>query len=185
MSDGRERTDPYAYRNGGERFNKRTFTDRIMGLEQRVRRHPRRADSLRFEIANGLRSTPYWGYAGVLWQGDLIHSVGLYYHSVEYPFNIGPIADRMERAERRFLWEYGIGELPWKLYRQLALNGRNRVIAALSALQMDAIRRYPWADIHGLEQFSDSAGRRLFARRYRDLKSRPEIAESIVACEIP
>jgi hypothetical protein len=164
--------------------DKLSLTERIVELERRARRSRRAADSCYFQIANALRNSPYWGYSGVVWKGSLVGNVGYYHYTVEYPFNVAGVTERMHWSERHFLREYGIGELAWKYYRRVASSGRDRILATISCLQMDAIRKRPLTDIRSLEQFRDSSGHRMINRRYRTMMTHPAITSSVVSCEL-
>ncbi|MEP7217916.1 MAG: hypothetical protein ABI876_03320, partial [Bacteroidota bacterium] len=144
---GRWRADERQYQAMPDTFNKLTFTRTLAELETEAREHPERADSCCMRIANGFFNTPFWGYAGTIWRGDLTFSLNYYYGANEYPFNIPAVARRMHDAEAQFLREYGPRELARRYYEQAIAATHNRELAAECWYLIDICRKAPMTSL--------------------------------------
>ena len=112
-----------------ERFfdtNKLEFMQAILELEAQARRDRTHAAQYYWQIANAFYNTPYWGYAGTLWRGSLVHMFKYVYgadgewfekQNVDYPFN-GTLKERILQREKIFLQAYATRTFAMEYYRK-------------------------------------------------------------------
>lgn len=102
------------------------FTRAILQLEAQARRDRVHVAEYYRQIANAFYNTPYWGYAGTLWRGSLVHMFKYVYgadggwhekQSVDYPFN-GTLKERILQREKDFLQTYATRTIAMEYYRK-------------------------------------------------------------------
>lgn len=149
-------------------FSKLSFLEKVIDLEQQARDHPDEAYDNYLKIAHGFESTPFWGYSGTLWKGNLTWQWQFYYSANQYPFNIPEFSTELYIREHQFLIEYGSYKLAQLFYRK-AMDatedpelGAEACFAALSCenhFQTSIHRSHDWqADISLYELFRDRYG---------------------------
>ncbi|GAK53292.1 hypothetical protein, fragment [Candidatus Moduliflexus flocculans] len=124
------------------RMTKLEFTQAILELEAQARRDRARAADYYWQIANAFYNTPYWGYAGTLWRGSLVHMFKYQYWSYarsdeerDYPFNAPILKEALKQRERVFRNEYGTRAFALEYY-QKALRAANDDEFAAETLAM-------------------------------------------------
>jgi hypothetical protein len=154
---------------GGETFNKLSFTERIAGLQQRALSVPVHADSAYLAMANLFYNTPYWGYSGALWRGEMVFDLRWYLSPEGYPFNLPTVSERMAREERNFYREYGSREAARAYYDRARQATKNRELAAYCCYMMDISRKQPQTSLHPTlsEDQQDRTGYNMLKEQYR------------------
>lgn len=99
-----------------EEFTKLSFLEKVIDLEQRAKDHPEEAYESYMRIGKAFESTPFWGYSGVLWKGELSWQWQFYYSATQYPFNIPEFSTELYIREHQFLLEYGSPEIAQLYY---------------------------------------------------------------------
>lgn len=137
-----------------ERCNKMEFAQKVVDLLQSAKETP--AESY-FKLGNGFVNTPFWGYAGNLWQGDLIWTLREYQHPVSgeygvgtYPFNMPSLTDDLQKSIDDFVNQYGTRETAMNYYKKVLENTKdnNRELGAKSAYLVKYCQENPQASIH-------------------------------------
>ncbi len=116
-------------------FTKVSFAQKALKLSQKANTNPDQADQYYYQIANGLFSTPYWGYVGSLWKGELMVSLRgfMTYAPFMYPLNVKGVSEKAIENEKAFLGEYGTRKLANDYYRKVIETTQNRELAAQAA----------------------------------------------------
>ncbi|MGB0929780.1 MAG: hypothetical protein ACPGVB_03330 [Chitinophagales bacterium] len=138
-----------------ERCNKMEFAQKVVDLLQSAKEMP--AES-HFKLGNGFANTPFWGYSGNLWQGDLIWTLREFQHPVlgeygvgTYPFNIPSLTDELQKSVDNFVSQYGGNRTAIYFYKKALENAKdsNRELGAKSAYLIKYCQENPQASIHG------------------------------------
>ena len=113
--------------------NKLEFTKAVLQLEEQARRDRAHAAEYYRQIANAFYNTPYWGYAGTLWRGSLVHMFKYVYgadggwyekQSVDYPFN-RTLKEKILQREKDFLQTYATRTIAMEYYRKALRTARD------------------------------------------------------------
>ncbi len=165
-----------------ERCNKMQFAQKVVELLQAAKESP--AESY-FKLGNGFSNTPFWGYTGNLWQGDLIWTLREYQHPISgeygvgtYPFNIPSLTDTLQGSINHFTADYGTRNQSANYY-QAALNKvdkSQKELGARAAYLTLFSQKNPLASIQSGNQ-TDSTYAKILVQQYGDTDFFGEIIE--------
>ncbi len=127
--------NPLLHRVPLDTFNKVSFAKKCLDLSQKAKTNPQEADQYYYQIANGLFSSPYWGYTGSLWEGQLMVNLRGFmpYSPFMYPLNLKGISEKAVNKEKVFLNTYATRQLANVYYRKVIENTPNKELAAEAA----------------------------------------------------
>ncbi|MGB1241858.1 MAG: hypothetical protein ACPG49_05015 [Chitinophagales bacterium] len=165
-----------------KRCNKMQFAQRVINLLQSSKENP--AESY-FKLGNGFSNTPFWGYTGNLWQGDLIWTLREYGQPVSgeygvgtYPFNIPSLTEVLQRSINHFTADYGTRNHSVNYY-QLVLEKTNKdqkELGAKAAYLAMFCQKNPLASIQS-GNHTDSTYARILVQQYGDTDFFGEVIE--------
>ncbi|HEX2954637.1 MAG TPA: hypothetical protein VHR47_11735, partial [Bacillota bacterium] len=111
------------------RYDKLTFTEKLISLLDQAEKKPQNASTDYYQIANGLSYSPFWGYNDIIWKGTLVESIK-FFSPKDYPFNVGKLPGQMEKKYDQFTQEYASYRIPVKYYEKAMHTTKNREVAA-------------------------------------------------------
>jgi hypothetical protein len=133
-----------------EKLNKFTFTRKILELEEQAQQTRKHAAQYYWQIANAFYNTPYWGYSGIVWWGELVDTFNWYYDPGGYPFNVQGIAETMYYRKQDFLDEYGNLSIALEYYEKALKASKDKELAAQAALMAYRCNNKALASLHDL-----------------------------------
>ncbi len=159
--------NPHHHSHQFSRMNKAVFANALVELQRRAREEPANAAQYYWQIANGLYNSPFWGYAGVVWDGGMIETFGN--RDIGTFRFFGEFHDETVRRESVFLNAYGTHYLAKDYYEKALMSGADDELAAemLAVSQLCNIRAF--TRIHGYGEKLPPAERdyfRLLHERY-------------------
>ncbi|MFK7907280.1 MAG: hypothetical protein AB8B69_19235 [Chitinophagales bacterium] len=165
-----------------ERCNKMEFAKKVVDLLQAAKENP--AESY-FKLGNGFSNTPFWGYTGNLWQGDLIWTLREYQQPVSgeygvgtYPFNIPSLTDTLQGSINHFTANYGTRNNSVNYYQSVLdkVSKDQSELGAKAAYLALFCQKNPLASIQNGNQ-TDSTYAKTLVRQYGDTDFFGEIIE--------
>ncbi len=131
----------------GKTYNKLTFTRQVVELLQRAEGDTKKADQYYYQLGNGFLHSPFWGYNGRLWRGNLVYTLG-YGDNIDYPLNIPSMADTLLKAQHAFKSEYGTRDVAKHFYEKVYTISKDNELAAESVYMAKLCENEPFASFH-------------------------------------
>jgi len=165
-----------------ERCNKMEFAQKVVDLLQAAKENP--AESY-FKLGNGFSNTPFWGYTGNLWQGDLIWTLREYEQPVSgeygvgtYPFNIPSLTDTLQGSVNHFTADYGTRNNSVNYYQSVLdkVSKGEKELGAKAAYLALFCQKNPLASIQS-GNYTDSTYAKILVQQYGDADFFGEIIE--------
>ncbi len=137
-----------------ERCNKMEFAQKVVDLLHAAKETP--VESY-YKLGNGFVNTPFWGYAGNLWEGGLIWTMRGFQNPVfgeygigTYPFNLPSITDTLQGSINHFADQYGTRKTAMNYYKKVLeyAKDNNRELGAKAAYLAKYCQENPQASIH-------------------------------------
>lgn len=130
-------------------YNKLTFAKKVIQLQQQ------NTPESYLQIGNLHGNTPFWGYCGNLWKGNLVYSIHDFaqnmgnIHTLAYPLNVPTAIQNFLKLHTQFTEnEYGVRKLAVSYYQQAIQKGANPELTAECAMLSNFATKNPYASFN-------------------------------------